>query len=162
MRALLFSSLSASLAAALVGCPGEAPPAPTCSDYEPPAGFDPMTPAVSLSRDVMPLFKGSCAFTSCHGLSSSNQGVFLGSDAAKVHQGLVGVASQHLPSMPYVTAGDPRRSFLMRKLDGSQCALDAECVEGTCGDSMPRREELLPLAERDTIRRWIAQGAKND
>ena len=50
----------------------------------------------------------------------------------------------------------------MRKVDGSQCALDAQCTGASCQGSMPKNEGLLDLARRDTIRRWIAQGAKND
>ena len=50
----------------------------------------------------------------------------------------------------------------MRKLDGSQCVLDAQCKGGSCQESMPKGDGLLDLATRDTVRRWIAQGAKND
>jgi hypothetical protein len=64
--------------------------------------------------------------------------------------------------MAIVKPGDPRESFLMRKIDGSHCVLDAQCVGSTCGESMPRDEEIMPIETRDTIRRWIAQGAKND
>jgi hypothetical protein len=79
-----------------------------------------------------------------------------------VHASIVGRRSSKLQTMDLVKPGDPRESFLMRKLDGSHCVLDKQCTGGTCGDSMPRREETLPIEERDTIRRWIAQGAKND
>jgi hypothetical protein len=61
-----------------------------------------------------------------------------------------------------VKPGDPRESFLMRKLDGSHCVLDGQCAGGNCGQSMPRDDESLPIDARDKIRRWIAQGAKND
>lgn len=133
-----------------------------CKDYEPPASFDAQNPKVSFSKDVVPIFKQSCAFTSCHGLEGSSNGVYLGQDQAKVHQGLVDVRASELPTMPFVKAGDPRGSYLMRKVDGSQCTLDAQCVDKSCGQTMPRGEGLLPVETRDTIRRWIAQGAKND
>lgn len=151
-------------AALLVGCPNNGGEGDSCSDYSPPASFDPQSPTVSLSRDVVPIFKRSCAFTSCHGLQGSNNGVFLGESGgpAAVHASVVGRRSSKLQTMDLVKAGDPRESFLMRKVDGSHCVLDAQCTGGTCGESMPRREETLPLEERDTIRRWIAQGAKND
>ena len=80
----------------------------------------------------------------------------------RVHAGLVDVRSSHLPTMAIVAPGNPRESFMMRKVDGSQCVLDPQCIDRDCGDSMPRREEMLPLDARDTLRRWIAQGAKND
>jgi hypothetical protein len=161
MRSLLLSSIACAIA--LCGCPGDSEER-TCSDYSPPASFDAQNPQVSFSRDILPIFKTSCAFTACHGLQGSNNGVFLGESggAAAVHQSLVGRRSSKLQSMDLVKAGDPQQSFAMRKLDGSHCVLDSQCTGGTCGDSMPRREETLPIEERDKIRRWIAQGAKND
>jgi hypothetical protein len=51
---------------------------------------------------------------------------------------------------------------LMRKMDGSQCALDAQCAGGSCQSSMPKNESLLEVAQRDIVRRWIAQGAKQN
>ncbi|WP_146647707.1 hypothetical protein [Labilithrix luteola] len=134
-----------------------------CSDYTPPATFDATTPAVSFSKDVMPIFKQSCAFSTCHGSNVGDaNGVYLGDDAPRVHAAVLGVVASELPSMAFVVAGDPRASYLMRKMDGSQCALDAQCQGGSCQMSMPRGEDPLPLETRDVVRRWIAQGAKND
>ena len=135
-----------------------------CSDYSPPASFNAQAPTVSFARDVMPIFTQSCAFSSCHGSATGNSnGVFLGgSDAAKVHRAIVDVRSSKLPTMSFVKPGDPRESFLMRKMDGSHCVLDAQCTGGDCGQSMPRNDETLPVDTRDTVRRWIAQGSKND
>ena len=145
----------------LGGCPGDED---TCSDYTPPASFDALNPTVSFARDVMPIFGEGCAFASCHGSASGNtNGVFLGgTDPARVHQAIVDVRSSKLPTMSFVKAGDPRESFLLRKMDGSHCVLDAQCTGNDCGQSMPRNDDTLSLDERDTIRRWIAQGAKND
>jgi len=151
------------LALSATGCPGEDPVSSSCDDYTPPAGFDATTPAVSFSRDVMPIFGQSCAFSTCHGSTvGSANGVFLGKDAPRVHAALVGVRGDELATMPFVTPGNPRESYLMRKMDGSQCALDAQCTGGSCQGSMPKSEALLEVATRDTVRRWIAQGAKND
>jgi hypothetical protein len=147
---------------AAAGCTTAAP-SPACDDYQPPAGFDLGAPAVSFRRDVMPVFAQSCAFSSCHGATvGSANGVFLGADAARVHAGLVNARGSELASMPFVTPGDPRASFLLRKMDGSQCALDAACAGGACGDAMPKGSGPLEVATRDVVRRWIAQGAKND
>lgn len=143
------------------GCPDDSE---VCSDYSPPASFDANNPTVSFSKDVMPVFTQSCAFTSCHGSSTgSANGVFLGgADPTRVHKAIVDVRSSKLPTMSYVKASDPRESFLMRKMDGSHCVLDAQCTSGDCGQSMPRNDETLSLETRDKVRRWIAQGAKND
>jgi hypothetical protein len=143
------------------GCPEEA--GTPCSDYEPPPGFDPSKPAVSFSRDVMPVITQSCAFSTCHGSNiGPANGVFLGRDPARVHAAIVGVKAGELPAMPFVTPGNPRESFLMRKIDGSQCVLDDRCKDGDCGDSMPKNTSPLEVERRDIVRRWIAQGAKND
>lgn len=139
------------------------PPAAACNDYQPPAGFDATTPAVSFANDVMPVFKRSCAFSTCHGSNvGTSNGIFLGSDGAKVHAGFVNVRGDELTTMPFVTPGNPRESYLMRKMDGSQCALDAQCTGGSCQGSMPKNEPTLEIETRDIVRRWIAQGAKND
>ncbi len=149
-------------AVSLAGCSDETKG--TCKDYSPPSSFDALSPTVSFAKDVMPIFAQSCAFTSCHGSpTGSTNGVFLGGgDPKRVHEAIVDVRSTKLPTMSFVKAGDPRESFLIRKIDGSQCALDAQCTGSSCGDSMPHNDDVLPLELRDTIRRWIAQGAKND
>jgi hypothetical protein len=148
---------------ALAGCPGNDGNGSSCNDYSPPAGFDATQPAVSFSKEVMPIFGQSCAFSTCHGSTVGNaNGVFLGKDAPRVYAAIVGVKGDEHEAMPFVTAGNPRESYLMRKMDGSQCALDAQCSGGSCQGSMPKNEEPLDLATRDKIRRWISQGAKND
>jgi hypothetical protein len=161
---LLVLASTSALAFSLLGCSSDEPPGGgSCIDYQPPAGFDALTPAVSFSRDVMPVFKQSCAFSTCHGSTTGPaNGVFLGDDAARVHKALVGARSGELATMNFVTASDPRQSYLMRKMDASQCALDAQCTGGSCQGSMPKNEDPLPVDKRDIVRRWIAQGAKND
>ena len=142
----------------LGGCPDEA----GCRDYSPPASFNAQSPIVSFARDVMPMFAQSCAFTSCHGSPGNPNGVFLGgNDPTKVHRAIVDVRSSKLVTMSYVKPNEPRESFLLRKLDASHCVLNAQCA-GNCGQSMPQNDDTLPIERRDVVRRWIAQGAKND
>jgi hypothetical protein len=143
----------------LGGCPDDE----VCTDYVPPVSFDAQTPTVSFSKDVMPILTQSCTFPSCHGSTTGNtNGIFLGGDATRTHEAMVDVRSSKLPTMSFVKRGDPRESFLQRKIDGSHCVLDAQCTGADCGQSMPRNDESLPIEQRDIIRRWIAQGAKND
>lgn len=152
----------AAAVAALSGC-SSGPSASSCDDYQPPASFDPSAPAVSFARDVMPVFTQSCAFSTCHGSAiGTANGVFLGRDPQRVHAALVNVAGEKLAGMSFVTPGEPQKSYLMRKLDGSQCALDADCKGGSCQGSMPENTSPLDVRTRDIVRRWIAQGAKND
>ncbi len=141
---------------------GGADVAPGCKTHEVPASTDLAKPSVAFRKDVLPVFEQSCAFSACHGATTGKaNGVFLGKgDPDRVHSAIVGRPSVTLPNMNFVTAGDAKKSFLMRKMDGDQCALD--CGPPGCGSSMPRNEEPLPIEQRDVLRRWIAQGAKND
>ncbi|CAN5923819.1 hypothetical protein BH11MYX4_BH11MYX4_19120 [soil metagenome] len=156
------------LGAASAGCPaetggGSSGTSGAACDYSPPTGFDALSPAVSFTNDVLPVFAQSCAFSTCHGSTTGPaNGVFLGRDGPKVHAAIVNVKGDELPTMPFVTPGNPRESYLMRKMDGSQCALDAQCTGASCGSSMPKGDAPLEVARRDIVRRWIAQGAKND
>ena len=147
-----------------ISCTSSSGGGPTCNDYQPPTGFDTAAPVVSFANDVMPIFAQSCAFSTCHGSSTgSANGVFLGKDAARVYTAIVGVRGDELQTMPFITAGDPRQSYLMRKMDGSQCALDAQCSGGSCLHFMPQTNDtVLDLPTRDIVRRWIAQGAKQN
>jgi hypothetical protein len=71
------------------------------------------------------------------------------------------------PDMKIITAGDPGQSFMMYKLDGAfpmtptnnevTCMTLTCAKSSTCGQAMPSAG--MPLADRDVIRRWIAQGA---
>ena len=137
--------------------------AKTCSADSTPAS-QLASPVVSFETDVAPIFAKACAFSSCHGSHGvGNHGLFLaanGSDGMSAVKMSLAGTSQELPSMKFVAPGDPQNSFVLHKLDGSLCGLDAQCVGGSCGVSMPQGNDLLPQASRDTVRRWIAQGAK--
>lgn len=158
------SYLGVALVAIVMGSCSSSSSAPSsCNDYQPPADFDATKPAVSFSKDVLPIFSQSCAFSTCHGATTGvANGIFLGKDPARVYMGIVGVKGNELTSMPFINPNNPHESYMMRKLDASQCVLDAQCAGGSCQDSMPKNEGVLDLATRDTLRRWIAQGAKND
>jgi hypothetical protein len=146
-----------------------------CTPYTSTANLD--APAVSFAKDVLPTFQRSCgiAGATCHGSTSVvkvDQRPYLGqfdggTDAAAVVSGLVGVPSPEDPSLSIVKPGDPGQSYLMHKLDGDQCQFAEGCAQGQtpytdCGQQMPYSSSALDPGTRDTIRRWIAQGAKND
>ena len=123
------------------------------------AGLDLTTPTVAFKADIVPIYEVSCGLTSCHGSTSASNGVFLGKGQPDVvYAGLVGKPSGKYTKQTFVVAGDPKASFLMRKLDADLCTL--ECGSAGCGDSMPRNNESLPEESRNKFRRWIAQGAK--
>jgi hypothetical protein len=147
--------------------------AAACFDY---SKFDGTTPAVSFKTDVLPLFQRSCGLsTACHGDASMpfQDRPFLGpnkmvtataDDIAKILAGNVGVAASLEPSMSLIKASDPENSFLMYKLDGEIECSKLSCADTkACGVLMPQgATEPLAQTERDTIRRWIAQGAANN
>jgi hypothetical protein len=118
---------------------------------------------VSFASEVMPLFQTSCAFVSCHGSPSKNNGIYLGSGgadgagASEARAALLEVAPS--ASMPFVTPGKPDRSFLIRKLDGDFCGLTCE---GGCGERMPKGGAALAPAALTTIATWIANGAPDN
>lgn len=149
--------------AVLASCSSEDDAKVCKGDYTPPASFDPNTPPTSFSRDVYPLWT-TCATNECHGAPNNDKNLYIapGGNSKATHPGLVNVPSTKLPRMMIVKPGDPNESFLMKKLDGSHCVLDKECQGGTCGEQMPNKNTQLSVEERDKVRRWIAQGAKND
>jgi hypothetical protein len=145
----------------------------TCVAYVVPSTTNLMTPTVTLKAGVMPVFNNNCGSTMCHGTNAgpptNPSGLFLGAstalgaDSATVHAAVVGKTGKELSSMPLVTAGDPSKSYLMHKMDGDQCLFNAQCALGSCDAVMPNGlGHVLPVTSRDTVRRWIAQGAKND
>ena len=85
-------------------------------------------------------------------------------DIAAIMAGIVHVPSYFEPDMSIVASGDPEHSFLMHKLDHTlDCSL-LQCAEpNDCGGTEPQGSpDPLPESNRASIRRWIAQGAKND
>jgi len=156
----------ASLAlASLAGCSSDPKPAAdgggACAEHVVAAGTDLATPVVSFATDVRPILQGSCGLSSsCHG-GSRPPLVGRNLDARTMRANLL-VKSTVLASMAYVAPGDAKNSLLQRKMDGDQCMLDAQCAGRSCGEAMPQGGGLLPVAERDTVRRWIAQGAADN
>lgn len=131
----------------------------TCTAYVVPQGTDLTAPKVTFKADVAPILVKSCTDQACHGSKASSEGIYLPANSPdEMYAALTGPATSTL-AMGVTTAGSPEKSFLMRKLDGDQCTVT--CVKGGCGARMPP-DAPLPVAARDTIRRWIAQGAKKD
>ncbi|MCK6548800.1 hypothetical protein L6R52_23350 [Myxococcota bacterium] len=139
------------------------------------SGVDLTSPTVGFRTDVLPILRNSCGLSqACHGSEASSGGYFyLGPSNAMgaatdaqigaIFDQTVGVATTLTTGVPRVKAGDPANSFLMHKIDGTlQCATLSCAATNECGTTMPQGGPLLAEAQRDTIRRWIAQGAKND
>jgi hypothetical protein len=145
-----------------------------------------LTTPVSFKDDVFPIIQRSCNNMVCHGTQGGSSadnwlGPPPGNDApqAMLNTIVAGLKapSATAPAMDIVKEGDWQNSFLMLKVDGCQdtAGLECEaqeprgCYDNPCGASMPnvnKPEEgqtfPLPVAERNIIRAWIAQGAKSE
>jgi hypothetical protein len=151
-----------------------------CTAYVSDADLSDAAPSVSFSGDILPVFQNSCgiAGSTCHGaadIEKTQQRPFLGlhdggTDASAVVTGIVGVPSNEDPAMNIVAPNDVTHSYLLHKIDGDECTLAAACADAAvanpafagCGLTMPYSSPQLDPATRDTIRRWVAQGAKNN
>jgi hypothetical protein len=147
--------------ASVVGC-SDGEKTKKCEVYVVPPETDLTKPETQLRRDVLPILSKTCGLPSCHGGSGHNNGVYLGGDPERLYASAVNKPAEELPAMSYVAAGDPANSYLLHKIDGDNCTLRAQCTDGDCGSTMPEGFDLLAITKRDTIRRWVAQGAKND
>lgn len=146
-----------------------------CFDYS--AGcFKADAPVVGFKADVLPILRTSCGLsTSCHGNENGPGGQhYLGpknSDPAPTEAQIKLIFAQWIDQAPVINAGvklitpgKPEESFFMYKLDGLKCS-KLTCSGDNCGTLMPQgatEESLYDADKRDTLRRWIAQGAKND
>ena len=101
-------------------------------------------PPVSFKEDVLPVFQVHCVScpspggdgTTASGLDLTNyQGVMKGTKFG-----------------PMIVAGDPETSNLMRLLDW----------RASPALRMPHSKKQMPIGDRDTIRTWIRQGAKDN
>jgi len=174
---LCVAALAMTLGMGAIGCGGDdTESTPKCLTDE--GGT---TPSAHFKADVLPIFQRSCGLSpSCHGTNPGTKSTspidnkpqhqpFLGpalpatatdAEIAQIIKEVVGIAATRDPSMSIVTAGDPKHSFLMHKMDGL-CGSELKCGDG-CGQSMPQASDLLSVGDRDKVRGWIAAGAKND
>jgi len=101
-------------------------------------------PPISFSEDVAPIFRGYCI--SCHhpgGEGFEKSGLDLSS-----YEGVM----KGTKFGPMVVAGNPDTSNLMWLLDWRA----SQAIR------MPHGKKQLPACERDIIRTWIFQGAKDN
>jgi hypothetical protein len=129
-------------------------PSACSEDSETPSG------PISFEKNVMPILANNCALAACHGSKESNLGIFITADKKQVFDEL----QKSSPSfgkgaLKFVVAGSSSKSFVMRKMDGDHNKL-TECSNG-CGKEMPP-DTILSAGKRETVRRWIDQGAKDN
>lgn len=110
-------------------------------------------PRATFAEVQQMIFTPSCAMQFCHDAASATGGLVL--DEANAYAQLVGVApttfAANAAGLLRVAAGDPRRSFLLVKLEGPP---------PDQGSRMPLALPPLDPEEIDLVRRWIEQGAR--
>lgn len=123
---------------------------------------------VSFRNDVMPIFVQSCWM--CHQDPAPEAGLFLGyggttdEEAVAVRNNLLTMTPHQAPDMIFVVPGDPLTSWMMAKAEydnpGSDCPL-IDCPNPGC-DWFAPPTEILPTAQLDVFRSWIANGAPDN
>jgi Carboxypeptidase regulatory-like domain len=92
--------------------------------------------------------------TGCHpGVNSA-----LDLREGRSYDGLVGIRALEDPELVRVVAGDPGSSFLYLKLGGDPPVADIPAI----GTRMPPRAPPIDPDDLELVRRWIAQGAKDE
>lgn len=108
-----------------------------------------VAPVVSYQADIVPLLEGNCA--TCHLTGEEAGGLSLVGDAAIAS--LVDKPSQGAPAILRIAPGNPDRSYIVMKLEGTHIA------HGGSGARMPFGGPPLSPTQIATIRNWIAAGA---
>ncbi len=156
---LLLSSLFVIVSACSSSSGGEGSSTPR-QCLAPPPAVDLTTPEVSFRAAIVPMVQGNCSLPACHADKRVSLGIYLSQDAAEIYTALRTPATSNL-KLDFVKAGEPGASYVMHKIDGTHCSLDKDCVKSSCGTEMPPGA-TLSLDDRNTFRRWIAQGAKDN
>lgn len=109
------------------------------------------------AADVQPILAHNCAVGGCHLNAPGAGGLVLDVSSPTWPNALVGVPAHENPAMDLVAAGDPDRSWLVRKISGSFCGVSCDPALG-CGAEMPFGTPLSD-ADRGTIDAWVMGGA---
>lgn len=136
--------------------------------------------------------RGSCSTLTCHGVAPAmatelypGAGLYLGPPpdntmtpitpelVTSIVNGLK-AASKTAPTMKIVEPGNEAASFLIAKIHGCQnerglaCTQQSagliRCKSSACGDIMPPTDNIVQLTaeQKNTFRRWVAQGAQDN
>ena len=112
-------------------------------------------------KDIIPILDKFCATSECHATEEKNLGITLKiAEPAAIYAELK-KDSPTAKGTPFVTPGDPKKSFLQAKIDGTQAEFETSCLLVGCGETMPPGSKLT-TSQRDAFRAWITAGAKDD
>jgi hypothetical protein len=96
------------------------------------------------------IFSGRCATSGCHDSATAEQGLVLEAGQSFAH--LIDVPATQAPGERRVRPGDPARSYLIRKLRGTN----------NIGGRMPLGGPFLTDEEIAGVVEWIENGARNE
>jgi len=115
---------------------------------------DPPQTSLSFSAHIQPIFTGNCAFAAgCHAGPTPQQGMNLSDGQA--YANIVNVFSNQVPRLRRIEPNNPDSSYMVLKLQGNAGSV------GGLGTRMPLGGQLTQ-AQIDTIRTWVAGGARNN
>lgn len=104
---------------------------------------------VSYKDDLLPILKRRCGACHITGQEPGNMALIPG----KAYESLVNQDSVELPTMKRVQPGDPDKSYLIHKLEGTHVEV------GGTGSRMPFHQGPLPKKQLTQFRAWIESGA---
>jgi len=107
--------------------------------------------AVLFSTKVQPIFTSSCATSGCHVTGGIIAPMSLEAGVSRSNLVEVTATSGPCAGSKRVKTSDANASVLVKRLDGT-----------TCGQQMPQAGSSLPPAQRQLIRDWINQGARDN
>ena len=108
--------------------------------------------AVSLSKNIQPIFTANCATLLCH-VTNSPLGAPMSLEDGKTFDENVGRPSLEVPSLKRIEPGSSNLSYLVLKIEG-----DPKII----GDPMPQGGPALDATVILLIRQWIDEGARNN
>jgi len=112
-------------------------------------------PPVSFARDIQPFFDRQCVH--CH-TGDDHLGELVLERGAS-HGQTVEHASVEVPSLPRIAPGEPERSYLFLKMTGTHGKVGGQGWPMPPATPLPN---LISSADRENVRRWIMEGAKDD
>lgn len=121
---------------------------------------------MSFKDDVAPLLATNCALAACHSSKESNLNFYVTYEPAQIYAELM-KTSPTCAASKFVVPGKPDESMVMLKMDNEQEKLPESCTsarrsEMPPGDPPKSGNALMAKKDRDLVRRWIAQGAKDN
>jgi hypothetical protein len=118
-----------------------------------------LTTLVSFAGDVQPIFTANCALPGCHVPGNPPQGQILqeGYAYSNIVDKVAGEAGSETGLKRIdSTSSDPLKSYLWRKISGQGD------LKGTSQMPPSTAQRVLTNEQKETIRQWIVQGAKNN